>query len=486
MKLRKHSMNGRGTPKKTEQGRLAFLRFLLLLVICLAFLTGTGRAQTEQPAFNRLDEVPWAPDSCPAVCGDFGGDEEVTLEDLALLFEYLFTNQLPPNTCITRPENLDLDSFLLANVRDAAYLSRYLLHQPAAAPSCPATFPEYEPLLDTEDTLSIPLGIILPAFDSSIAVSIRYNNSDSLYALALPLKMSVSGQTPLIDSVVLGTRSQGADLAAATIDSAQGTINFGLHWFDGLASGKDTLLTVHLTISPAAHDRLVRIDTISLPPDNHTLFVRYPDLEGRVPTLVNFGPIPLYVQAHSPVNLIVTDPIGDSIGATFNTISGATYSIFNDSVYIPEVLLGHYYIEVVKDPDDQSGDSSYSVDARVDGTADQVLAAAAPVPQGGQAHNYIITAEPSTPECLSKPGDANGNGLLNLVDIISIVNYIAAKTACAPVPDCWLWGLNCRGDWNADGLITLTDAVWGVNYLFGKPGGPWYPVTSGACCLSVL
>jgi hypothetical protein len=195
--------------------------------------------------------------------------------------------------------------------------------------------------------------------------------------------------------------------------------------------------------------------------------------------------VPLYVQAHSPVNLVVTDPIGDSIGVSFNTISNATYSTFNDSIYIAEVLSGNYQIKVVKDLDDPSGDSSYSVDSRIDGTADQTLASGAPIPEVDETHNYLITADPSLPECLSKPGDANGNGYLNLVDIISIANYITNNSACLPAPDCWLWGLNCRGDWNGNGSITLTDAVWGVNYLFGKPGGPWLPIPTGACCLPV-
>jgi len=75
--------------------------------------------------------------------------------------------------------------------------------------------------------------------------------------------------------------------------------------------------------------------------------------------------------------------------------------------------------------------------------------------------------------------------VLNLVDIISIVNYVFNNRGCSPGPDCWLWGLKCRGDWNADGLITTGDIVWAVNYIFGKPSGPWIARPSGTCCLPV-
>src|SRR5574341_384769 len=185
--------------------------------------------------------------------------------------------------------------------------------------------------------------------------------------------------------------------------------------------------------------------------------------------------IPIIIRAHSPVNLVVTDPEGDSIGISFNTISGATYTAYNDSIYIDEALLGNYNIKAVLDTSDLSGDTSYAIEARIDGTADQTLVSSAPVPQEDEAHYYVITSDPGMPQCLSKPGDANGNGTLNLVDIISIVNYIFNHSGCQPGPDCWLWGLNCRGDWNGNGSITSADAVLGVNYIFGKPGGPWNP-----------
>ncbi|EQB62997.1 MAG: hypothetical protein RBG1_1C00001G0576 [candidate division Zixibacteria bacterium RBG-1] len=83
------------------------------------------------------------------------------------------------------------------------------------------------------------------------------------------------------------------------------------------------------------------------------------------------------------------------------------------------------------------------------------------------------TCCPVTPlTCLYKPGDANGNGKVDLADLIFMVNYIM-KGGPAPV-------FECQVDLNADGIVTLLDIVVAVNYLF-KGGNP--PLKSWACCL---
>lgn len=73
--------------------------------------------------------------------------------------------------------------------------------------------------------------------------------------------------------------------------------------------------------------------------------------------------------------------------------------------------------------------------------------------------------------CLYKPGDFNGNGLINLSDIIRVVSYIF-KGGQSPNPP-------CTGDANADGKTTITDIVYVVNFVF-KNGVD--PIPSGVCC----
>ena len=79
---------------------------------------------------------------------------------------------------------------------------------------------------------------------------------------------------------------------------------------------------------------------------------------------------------------------------------------------------------------------------------------------------------PAGPLCTSKPGDANGSGGVNLVDIVYIVNYVF-KSGPKPAPD-------CRGDANANGMINLVDIIYEVNFVFK---GGLAPVKTGVCCL---
>ena len=83
------------------------------------------------------------------------------------------------------------------------------------------------------------------------------------------------------------------------------------------------------------------------------------------------------------------------------------------------------------------------------------------------------TSCPVTPlTCLYKPGDANGDGKVDLTDLIFILNRIMRG---GPAPT-----FECQADLNADKIVTLLDVVVAVNYLF-KGGNP--PVKSWVCCL---
>jgi len=74
--------------------------------------------------------------------------------------------------------------------------------------------------------------------------------------------------------------------------------------------------------------------------------------------------------------------------------------------------------------------------------------------------------------CLYKPGDANGDGKVDLTDLIFILNRVM-RGGPAPI-------FECQADLNADGIVTLLDIFLGVNYLY-KGGNP--PLKSWACCL---
>ena len=61
-------------------------------------------------------------------------------------------------------------------------------------------------------------------------------------------------------------------------------------------------------------------------------------------------------------------------------------------------------------------------------------------------------------------GDANGDGVINAVDIVYLINYLFNETS-APDP---LW----VGDANCDGKVDVVDIVYLINYLFGEGPPP--------------
>lgn len=90
----------------------------------------------------------------------------------------------------------------------------------------------------------------------------------------------------------------------------------------------------------------------------------------------------------------------------------------------------------------------------------------------GPYWNWVLYMSYITANCTAKPGDANGDGTVNLPDVIFQINYIF-KSGPQPIPF-------CRGDDNANGTVNLQDIIYSINFLF--KAGP-APVKSDVCCL---
>jgi hypothetical protein len=61
-------------------------------------------------------------------------------------------------------------------------------------------------------------------------------------------------------------------------------------------------------------------------------------------------------------------------------------------------------------------------------------------------------------------GDANGDGVINVTDVVYLINYLFID---GPAPDPIQ-----AGDANCDGFVNVTDVVYLINYLFLIPPGP--------------
>jgi hypothetical protein len=173
------------------------------------------------------------------------------------------------------------------------------------------------------------------------------------------------------------------------------------------------------------------------------------------------------IVAFSPVDLIVTDPKGDSIGLAFNTIPDAGYDTTqdynhdgdkDDIVTIPNRLVGLYIIRVFAEP--VVDKANYSLGIRVDGSDMVILAKDEPCPLPGE----VATLSYDAPWFMR--GDANGDWKINVTDVVYLINYLFLIPA-GPAPTPWE-----AGDPNCDGAINVTDVVYLINYKFLVPPGP--------------
>jgi hypothetical protein len=165
----------------------------------------------------------------------------------------------------------------------------------------------------------------------------------------------------------------------------------------------------------------------------------------------------------SAVDLVITDPISDSISLEFNTVLDGTYELilgengeFDDRVTFSLPLLGEYEITVLRGQLANNNDT-FTLIARVSDRPAIFLAMDEPVPKGSQTLDYVF-------ECLQYlRGDANGDNVTNIGDVVYLVNYLYKG---GPPPD-----FEGAGDNNGDGVVDVGDVVYLINYLF-KGGAP--------------
>jgi len=172
----------------------------------------------------------------------------------------------------------------------------------------------------------------------------------------------------------------------------------------------------------------------------------------------------------SPVSLVVTDPAGDSISPTINTIeAGSTYEVIedydgdgqnDDIVTIPNPLRGEYFIRLER-KEGVPDSVTFTLSIRVDGN--QLLE---PDGYSDQPVSAIGTTLPDSVDyttCLIMTGDVNADGVINASDIIYLVTYVF-KGGFAPVNP-------GTGDVNCNGTVTSSDIIYLVTYVF-KSGDP--------------
>jgi hypothetical protein len=182
-------------------------------------------------------------------------------------------------------------------------------------------------------------------------------------------------------------------------------------------------------------------------------------------------PHALKFAVFSPVDMVVTDPNGDSIGIGFNTIGlGSTYDSTtdvnsatlsgpdgdpDDQITILRPFEGDYRVRLI--PESGAIDSAkFTLSIRIDGN--QQL-----VPDGYSNASVASIGEaiPSTTTWTATStitGDANADGKFTSADIIYLVNYVFKNGPPPIIPG--------HGDTNCNGSVTSADVIRMVNFIF--------------------
>ena len=181
----------------------------------------------------------------------------------------------------------------------------------------------------------------------------------------------------------------------------------------------------------------------------------------------SFNPFLNTFTGYSPIDLVIIDPVGDSIGIGFNTISNATYDTTtdvngdgdkDDVISIPDPLVGEFKIRIIAEPGADTG--HYSLGVKLGENRESMLMKNVEIPAPGEADSisYEVSAY--------LRGDANRDGKKSVSDVVFLINYLF-KGGPAPDPV-------DLGDANfcntnppvLPGEPTVADVVYLVNYLF--------------------
>jgi len=394
------------------------------------------------------------------ICGDVDGSGAITVADLVALYNYCYTGTAAP----VGVADADCDDYDSLNIRDLTYLDAYIFLG-GSAPTCPPTQSEYVPAVASSDTVSFS-DSILPASVSSGTVTITYTNASTVVGYALPLSLKVGNDIPHIDSVV---RLNGGECPVSNligVDTVAGTINLaGMCYTGNMSPGTRDLAAVYFSIPSQPYARAIVLDTLRLPVSNSPMFIRT-DLSGIVPYIdfpTKIVPDTMSISLYSPVDMVVYDPLGDSISPTFNSVGqGSTYDTLTDGnddgepddiITIPIPYEGDYRIDIYR----QSGipdSAKYTLAIRINGNS--------PWQPDGYIDRYVPPeGEPDTvvyEATTTYSGDVNADGDITSADIIYMVIYVFKGGPPAVIPS--------HSDVNCDGVTTSADIIYLVNYVF--------------------
>jgi hypothetical protein len=184
----------------------------------------------------------------------------------------------------------------------------------------------------------------------------------------------------------------------------------------------------------------------------YTPGVGYPQF-GDIPlvkVLADIGHTPDTGQTQSiTINIIrdfhdfcFSDERGNTIGLSYDTVYDTIYYIC--TVWEPgpgEDSTCANWEEVEGPPADSTAIETYYINHQID-----------------TAQVHINNGSLTLLECCQLPGDADGNGILNILDVTRVINYLYRN---GPVPECL-----AEADFNCDCRLNLLDAKCLITYIY--------------------
>lgn len=300
-------------------------------------------------------------------------------------------------------------------------------------------------------------------FGQQVVVSVFGYNSEDLAAVSIPLKFSGTALIP--DSVsYVGGRLESASLKPVTIDTTGQTVLFGALFF-GPALTPDTGLfaKVYFTVKDSVPPDTVDIDTFFQPPA--TLNFVEPSTNEFTPQFVGgkvFVNVPGPPQPHDPV---LTVPGPQQVFAGFNIAFSVTATDIDTGDVLTITKSGPGTFSHIPKKSPASGLFSWITSAG-DTLGSPHLVTFIVNDGTGRADTGEVSIEvlPFTTPPAGQDGDVNGDGDVDLEDVVYLINFIFND---GPPPNPL-----AAGDVNGDCFVTIADVVYLSNYLLKSGPAP--------------